>query len=334
MKFEISRAIIFAACVLGLLAIAFIANALMQKGPAAASATIHVAYLPVTQSLPLFVAIENGMFEREGLNVEAVRIESPNQIIDALLAGQAEAGAPSTASGITAIADLKKPGFLKIYAFNCGTPEILNDELLVAKNSGIQSINDLEGKRLGIIPGIQFSTVAKKILMETGVDPSSVALIELPVPNQLPALSSGSVDALLTLEPTGTIGGQKNISRILVGGPMVKYVSNPWCGGAGIVTGKFLQENPDAARKFLKVMRQAIADTNNNPENMQYLVKYLNLPESVVKNAPLPLLVTADNLDPGIEASYQKFVDVFFELGVVNQRPEVKHLLINDTFWE
>ena len=93
MKFEISRAIIFAACVLGLLAIAFIANALMQKGPAAASATIHVAYLPVTQSLPLFVAIENGMFEREGLNVEAVRIESPNQIIDALLAGQAEAGA-------------------------------------------------------------------------------------------------------------------------------------------------------------------------------------------------------------------------------------------------
>jgi len=48
----------------------------------------------------------------------------------------------------------------------------------------------------------------------------------------------------------------------------------------------------------------------------------------------LPLLVTADNLDPGIEASYQKFVDVFFELGVVNQRPEVKHLLINDTFWE
>mgnify|MGYP001569511660 CR=1 FL=1 len=199
MKFEISRPIIFIVSVLGLLAIAFIANAFMQKGPAAANATIRAAYLPVTQSLPLFIAIENGMFENEGLNVEAVRIESPNQIIDALLAGQVEASAPSTASGITAIADLKKPGFLKIYAFNCGTPEILNDELLAAKNSGIQSIKDLEGKRLGIIPGIQFSTVAKKILMENSVDPSTVALIELPVPNQLPALSSGSVYAVLTL---------------------------------------------------------------------------------------------------------------------------------------
>lgn len=289
---------------------------------------IKAAYLPATQSLPLFVAIENKMFEKEGLKVELVRLESPNQIIDSLIAGAVDAGAPSVASGITAIANLKKPNSIKIYALTCGTLQHLNDELLVSRNSSISSIKELDGKKLGIIPGIQFSTVAKKILKENGVEPSRVALIELPIPNQLAALESNSVDAVLTLEPTGTLGEKKGISRILVSSPMVKFVADPWCGGTGVVSAKFLNENPEKASAFIKVMRQAIVETQNNPQNRQYLVKYLDLPEAVAKEAPLPLTVSTENLEPEIEKAYQKFVDVFFEFGVITEKPNVADFLI------
>ncbi|MEW5955124.1 MAG: ABC transporter substrate-binding protein [Candidatus Micrarchaeota archaeon] len=288
---------------------------------------VRVAYLPVMQSLPLFVAAERGMFEAEGLEVQLQRIESPNQIIDALVSGNVDAGAPSVAAGIAAIAELQKPGSLKIYSLTCGTLERLNDELLVAKNSSIASIAELKGKRLAHLPGVQFSSMAKKILLENGVQPSEVTLVELAVPNQLPALAGGSVDAVLTLEPTGTLGEFKNVSRILVRNPMVRFVADPWCGGAGVTSAKFLSERPAEAQAFVRVMRRAIADTLHDESARQYLVEYLQLPESVAREAPLPLMVSAQDADAGVVAAYQKFVDVFFELNVTSARPSVSGLL-------
>ncbi|MBI5159526.1 ABC transporter substrate-binding protein [Candidatus Micrarchaeota archaeon] len=291
--------------------------------------TVKVAYLPVLQSLPLFVAVERGMFEKQGIRVELYRLESPNQIIDVLVSEKVDAGAPSVAAGITAIADLKKPGSLKIYSLTCGDLEHLNDELLVAKNSSINSVAGLKGKRLGIIPGVQFSTVAKKILSENNVNPSEVTLVELPVPNQLPSLASGSVDALLTLEPTGTLGESKNISRILVRNPMVRFVSDPWCGAAGVVTSKFLTEKPAESQAFMRVMQQAIIATQQDNRTKAYLVKYLSLPEPVAQKTPLPVFITSENIDSRTVEAYQEFADVFYEFNVTASRPNISRLLVS-----
>jgi NitT/TauT family transport system substrate-binding protein len=289
--------------------------------------TIKVAYLPVVQSLPLFVAMEQGMFEEEGLKVEAVRIASPNQIVDGLISGKVDAGAPSVASGIAAISELKSPDSLQIYAFNCGTLEHLNDELLVAKDSDIQSVQGLKGKKLGHLPGVQFSTVAKKILIENDVDPSEVTLVELPVPSQLATLGSGGVDAVLTLEPVGTVGAEKNISRILVANPMVRHVSDPWCGGAGVVTTRFMEERPEEAQAFIRVMNRAIIEARENASTKQYLVQYLDMPESVVEKTPMPLMLASDDIDEEIVQAYQQFVDVFYELEVTDESIDVKKLM-------
>ena len=329
MKAANNRVLVAAVCVLVL---AVVAVLVFQPGAPQASEegeVIRVAYLPVVQSLPLFVAVEQGMFEKEGLGVELERIESPNQIIDALVSGNVDAGAPSVAAGIVAIVELKKPNSLRAYSLTCGTFEHLNDELLVAKDSDISSIQDLRGKRLGHIPGVQFSTMAKKILMENGVSPSEVTLVELPVPSQLPTLASGGVDAVLTLEPTGTVGAQKNVSRILVANPMVRYVSDPWCGGAGVVSTRFVEERPEEAKAFVRVMRQAIIETQENSTTRIYLVEYLGMPESVAEEAPLPLMVSSENIDPEIVQAYQQFVDVFYELNVTDGQLDVEELLLD-----
>ncbi len=327
LKTQLNNKTLLLLAVLAVAAIAIVAFLAFQQP--AEKPVIKAAYLPAVQSLPLFTAIEEGMFEKEGLQVEVERIESPNQIIDALVVGKVDAGAPSVAAGITAIVETKNPGALKIYSFTCGTLDNLNDELLVAKDSNIASIADLKGKKIGHIPGVQFRTMTKKILLENDVQPSDVTLVELPIPNQLPTLAAGGVDAVLTLEPTGTIGVKQGISRMLVANPMVRFVADPWCGGAGVVSGKFLKEHPEEARVFVKVMREAIEETKKNPATRQYLVKYLNLPESVAQEVPFPVFVSTKNLDPTIIQAYQQFADVFFELKTIDKKPDVRPLLMN-----
>ena len=82
---------------------------------------IKIADLPIVQGLPLYLAIEKGYFTEAGLDVERVKFENPNQIIDSLLSGQVQF-AVDAATGITGIADLKNPGKLKIFLLAGGYP--------------------------------------------------------------------------------------------------------------------------------------------------------------------------------------------------------------------
>ncbi|MFA6064433.1 MAG: ABC transporter substrate-binding protein [archaeon] len=291
---------------------------------------IHVAFLPAAQSLPLFVAVEQGMFAKEGLNVVVDRIESPNQIIDALVAGQEDAGAPSVASGITAIVDAKNPDTIRIYSLTCGTENILNDELIVTKDSNISSISELKGKKLAHIPGVQFQTMAKKVLAMNGVNPNEVTLVELAIPNQLTSLASGAVDAVLTLEPTSTLGEFKGVSKLLVANPLVKNVADPWCGGAGVITSSFMNAHPTEAKAFIKVMGEAIKETDSNVATREYLVKYLSLPEAVAKKTPTPLMVLSSDANESVISAYQKFVNVFVDYNVIKSAPDVRTILIRN----
>ncbi len=289
---------------------------------------MRVVYLPAVQSMPLFVAIEQNRFAEAGLDVEAVRMDAPNQIIDALISGKADAGAPSVASGIVALADTKNPDVLKIYAMSCGTPGVLNDELLVAKNSSITGIGDLEGKKIGMISGIQFKTVANRILEANGVSPADVTYVEIAAPNQLPALASGSIDAVLTLEPIGTVGGQKGISRVLVDNPMARYVSDPWCGGAGVVSTGFMDKHPEEAAEFIRIIKEADAEMRGNQSTRQYMVKYLSLTPEAAQQVPYAMFLDSAAMNAAQVGAYQKFADEFYMQNATDRRPDVRKLLL------
>lgn len=293
---------------------------------------VKIAYLPVVNSLPLFLAVEKGYFKEEGIEVEAVKFESPNQIIDALLAGNVDFGAPSTPTGITAISQFRNPNTLKIFALvGTGSDSSANidNHLIIRVDSKISRIKELKGKKLGIIPGIQHRTTAKHILSSEGLDSDKdVTLVELPIPLQIQALTSGQVDALLALEPVGTIGRTKNITKDLVVNPLGKYVADPWYGGGGIVPTKFEEENPQTTKKVIKVFDRAIKDIDNNPEEArQYLKDYTPLTDDLVTKVPLPVWkMYTDFTKKDIDA-LQKIFDIFTRWGVIEGRIDAKQLI-------
>src|SRR3989344_3642698 len=183
---------------------------------------VKIAYLPVTWALPFYLAIEKGYFVAEGIEVEPIKFDSPNLILNAIVSGQVDFGATSTATGIAAIADHANPGKLKIFAVggsSTAVSDAINEGLIVAKDSTIVSISDLRGKKVGILPSIQWRTIARHIFAQNGLSEKDVTLVELAPGLHVQALQVGQVDALLTIEPMLTVAEKSGISRNLVDAP-------------------------------------------------------------------------------------------------------------------
>ena len=292
---------------------------------------VKISYLPVVQSLLLYNAVENHYFEDANLDVEIVRFDDPGQIVNSLIAGSTDVAA-NTGTGIVGIAETKDSGNIKIFGFACGDLQHLNDELLTRKDdSSIKTIAYLKGKSLGIIPGIQFKTVAKHILAQNGLEAEKdITIVELAVPLQLQALASGQVDALLTLEPVGTIGNAKGISQVFVANPMVKYIADPWCGAAFSISTKFLKEHPAEAKKVISILERSVDEINANPQNFKkFFSKYMGMDDKIAEKVPLPVFVTHKDFSGHVEAA-QKFLDIFYEYGATDKRPNAETIILTD----
>ena len=72
------------------------------------------------QTTAYYVALEEGLFEKAGIEVESAKFENPNQIIDSLVSGRADFGPPSAAAGITVLAEAKAPGTFKVFGLQGG----------------------------------------------------------------------------------------------------------------------------------------------------------------------------------------------------------------------
>jgi len=291
--------------------------------------TVKFGHLPIVQALPIYVAIEKGYFKDEGLNIEDTKFESPNQMIDSLISGNIDV-AMGAATGITAIAESKKPGSLRIFAVQGGDEKHIPDALIVSKDSSISSITDLKGKKVGTLPGIQWKTIARNIFASNNIDiDKDLTLVELAIPLQTQSLASKQVDALLTLEPVITIAESKNISKNLVVSPNLTYISNPFYAGVGNVSVSFMTKNPEAFKKVMKVLNKATDEINQNPDMYRnYLVNYTPLTPELANKVNLPIYKMYKDINPKDTEAVQKFIDIFVKYNVITNKVNASDLII------
>src|SRR3989344_4250666 len=180
---------------------------------------VRVANLPSLHGLPFYLAIEKGYFKDAGLDIEMTKFEAPNQIIDAIISWQVDFTSTSGASGIAAVADFKNSGKIKIYALSGGDNVVPNDSIVVQKDSTIKSIQELRGKKVGILPGIQWRTIVKSVFTQHNLDSDKdITIVELAPALQAQALASGQIDALVAIEPMLTTVKGKDIGKEIVRG--------------------------------------------------------------------------------------------------------------------
>ena len=310
---------------------ASIIASLMPSFAKAVEDKILIGYWPIASGLPFYVALEKGYFKEVGLNVEGVKFASPNQIAEAMVAGRIHGSANGTASAALALAEISSPNLFKIICSNPSNAKYVLDEFLVPIDSKVKAIKDLpKDAKVACGPGIQNVTLTKIMLEKNGL--GTIAPIELPVGQHIPALAAGQIDAVYTLEPSGTIGKVKDQSRILEVGVISKYILGdamaPWFGGSASLTTPLITERPTDVKKFIAAYAKGVEFIRKNPdESRKSLDGFTSIDESIVKEVPLANFVMYNEFKASDIAYFQKYFDVFSERKIFSRVVEVKPLI-------
>ena len=294
---------------------------------------IIIGYWPVSASLSFYLALEKGYFKQAELNVDANKFPGAQQVVEGLIAGRVQ-GSAAIGSSNLALGEILQPGLFKIIASNPSNIQNVVDEIIVANDSPIQTIDDLKGKKFGTGPGPQNQALAKGILEKIGIDNPQV--IQLETKQHIPAITSGQIDAAFTLEPTGTIGQLKGVTRILETGVIAKYIlgnsSIPWFGGSSTLSTQFIQAHPEATKKYIQVYRRAIQNIRDNPnEARKYLAGYTPIEGELAKAVPIPAYKMYDEFTDSDLKYFLNFFDYMYEKQVFSKKVDVTSLIYKDT---
>lgn len=294
-----------------------------NSSSAASTKTIN---LGIQQTLsPLWVAKEKGWFEEAfeeaGVEVTWTEFQSGPPQFEGIAAGKldiTEVGNTPPLSAQAAGIDFKKIALLS----NGET----SNAVVLPKGSNIQSVKDLEGKKVAVAKGSSAFGVLYTAFEKEGVDPSKVEVIQLQPDEAQPAFENGSVDAWATWEPFVSYQTVGNGATPLVTGAEVGTYSSMFT----IARTAFTEENPELVEIYLQVFKKANEWVKNNPEEaVQFFADLKGIDPTIVtavlKNAPYEIQVINDKI---IE-SQQNSADLFVEQGVFTNKIDVTDVIDN-----
>jgi NitT/TauT family transport system substrate-binding protein len=251
------------------LAIALLASACGTSSSAGTTPTsgglekthIKVGVVPIVDAAPFFLAIKEGYFRQEGLDVSYQVVAKSTDAIPDILHGTVDMVAAANYTSFFA-ADAHNTFKLSVIApsSTCGTN---TQNILVMPGSKIKTAADLVGKTIAvnINPNIQTIT-ANAVLQAQGVNTALVKYTAINFALMGAALKQGRVDAISEVEPYLT-----NTERTLGAVSVLAQCQGPTIGIplAGIVTTQqWAQKYPNTARAFQRALLKgnALADTD------------------------------------------------------------------------
>lgn len=287
--------------------------------------TVHIGYLNITASLPLFIAEEKGFLSEQGINYLSLPFATSNQLVDGILAENLDVFIESSAVPVLAV-QLQAPGRLKVFSVSSITQKSPFDTILVKDDSAIKNLSDLSGKKIGVFPGSTATALLKKYLADSGIDVSGISFIPIPPQSQITALLTGRVDALHAYEPTTAIGLNKGLRKIH--GSVYADMLEPNPQGVAAVSSMFLKEHPELAEKVISALERAMMFMRENEaEARKILAKRMNLNASVANHSVFLYMLPHREIDAAI---FQKYADMLSKLGEIHGTIDVKTLLYSN----
>ena len=250
--------------------------------------TLKIAVLPIIDTLPMYVAQQESLFAKHGVNVEFVPVASAPERDQILAAG----GADGTINETLAVMLFNKEKVqmqVVRYALR-PTKENGHFFILASAKSGISSVDGLKGVEIGVSQGTVIEYVTDRLLQSDGLASDEIKTVAVPkIPDRMALLASGELNAGVMPDPLASL-------VVNQGGVIVADDSSHPEYGFSVISFRkdVIDANPEAIKGFLAAIEEATSLLNANPAQYKNVLTEQKLvPAPLLAKYEAPVFPTA-----------------------------------------
>lgn len=243
--------------------------------------------------LPIDYAVEAGLFEEEGLNVQQIATRGGGPDLTALVSGDVEFNAAAGTYQIGAIA--AERDIINVYNFYDRNLIDLVLSTEAAEASGYtlddpfeERIKAIEGLTIGMTrPGSLTDKQVRHLVRQAGLEESDVEIVAIGgPPNLLSALEQGQIDGFAISIPHPQVAEARGTGVIWVDNPAGDDPSiDPFMMESLLTTQEFADENPEVVEAMIRALTRAVDEIGNStPEDVRNVVQdvYANVDPEIM----------------------------------------------------
>jgi NitT/TauT family transport system substrate-binding protein len=254
--------------------------------PTPAMKTVRVAYLPITDYAPLFIAKEEGFFARQGIDVELVKVPGTAAALPLVLNGDIAVYAGPLKTGlVNAVARGEHVRIVadkgSVVPGSCTGYALMVRKDLFDKGI-VTNVSDLKGRK---IAEHDSDYDLYRVLAVGNLTTDDVDTIDIEFPMVIPAFRNRAIDAGLIAEPFITLALNSDSAVILV--PAGEFEpGNPFPLYYGPA---FLDKDPELGRRFMVAYLEGVKQYNEGKteRNLAILGNYTHLDRDLLNQTCL-----------------------------------------------
>ena len=292
---------------------------------ARAPAKVRLGYQATLWGAPAIVAEEEGFFAKAGANVEVIRMSSGKDIRDAMVAGRTDVGSLGATPFIVGAAkgDIVAIGMV---AYAGKTLAVV-----AARDSGVRTVADLRGKRVGSQIGSITDHVFQNVIApKAGLKKGDFQVFNSKFQDHVAALAARSIDAFAGVDPYPAIAEHDGLGTIVVDyqdydiTPVLLAANRP-----------FVREHPEAVAQLLRGWLLAVRLFRDQPERAAEVVwnafkaQGYTMPPAVLRKAVGRLDVNPDFI-PALGPYLAEQAKVLVQQGQLKSVPDWNSVLVRE----
>ncbi len=269
------------------LAAGFAGTAPGELALAQGAARVRMGVLGVLPEAGIFVALDQGYFREQGIELETTQFDSAARMVPALGTGQLHAGDGSHSAGLFNAVARGIP--IKLVADAASGPAGYSVVSLMfrrdlADSGQVQSPADLRGRRVALpARGIPTEVLLSYWLRPAGLRVDDVEIVEMGFPDQLPAFSSHNIDATVIPEPFETRLADQGLATVYQHSDAIY----PGFQVAEVMYGAgFAQDQPDVANRFMTAYLRGVRVYNDGFVKGDAAARQLTI-AALIQNTPV-----------------------------------------------
>ncbi|MFB2936372.1 ABC transporter substrate-binding protein [Aerosakkonemataceae cyanobacterium BLCC-F154] len=247
---------------------------------------LKIGFIPITCATPIIMSDPLGFYDKYGLKVELVKMNSWAQVRDSAIAGELDAYHTLSPMPIAMTLGLGSPAIpIKLASIENTNGNAIT--VAMKHKNKVKNPEDFKGFRIAIPFVYSMHNLLLRYYLATGkINPDKdVEVVTLPPAEMLDRLKTGLIDAMIVAEPFNQIAVQQKIGFIHLLTQEL-WSGHPCCAFAA--SDSWIKEHPSTFR----AVNKAIIDGANyarNPNNRREIAKaiakekYLNTPEKILE---------------------------------------------------